>query len=342
MMDGEAFAVAVGDRASSALSRAPLRTAEFAIGPFAFTLTAPAGTDESWMGRAFLQRETANAAPAHSLFAWDGVTADNLPPPRPWEETAPEPLGVVASHSNDAVRCAYDIVIDSLIVSHFAVDRSYTWFPEIAALAPWAKASPFRIPLSWMCNRYGMQIVHGAAVAIDGRAALLAGNGGAGKSTTALACALAGFEYLGDDYCAIEPAAGKVHLVYRTAKLFQRTLALLPSLEDRVDNLDRIAAEKGVMFLSPNDVKLRPSAELTAILLPRVCEDGGSPRLLPASRDETIKAVLPSTIGGLMGGTSVTPRLILELVRSVPAYHLLLGPDINAVTDAVATRLKAA
>lgn len=341
-MDGEAFAVAVGDRASSALSRAPLRTAEFAIGPFAFTLTAPAGTDESWMGRAFLQRETANAARVHSLFAWDGVTENNLPPPRPWEETAPEPLGVVASHSNHAVRCAYDIHTESLIVSHFAVDRSYTWFPEIAALAPWAKASPFRIPLSWMCNRHSMQIVHGAAVAIDGRAALLLGNGGAGKSTTALACALAGFEYLGDDYCAVEPGAGKVHLVYRTAKLFQRTLALLPSLEDRVDNLERIAVEKGVMFLSPDDVKLKPSAELTAILLPRVSEDGGPPRLVPASRDETIKAVLPSTIGGLMGGTSVTPRLIMELVRSVPAYHLLLGPDINAVTDAVATRLEAA
>ncbi|WP_157100120.1 hypothetical protein [Rhodoplanes sp. Z2-YC6860] len=187
-----------------------------------------------------------------------------------------------------------------------------------------------------------MQIVHGAAVAINGRAMLLAGNGGAGKSTTALACALAGFEYLGDDYCAVEPKAGKVHLVYRTAKAFPRTLALLPSLEDRVDNLDRIAVEKGVMFLSPNDVKLRPSADLTAILLPRVSEDGGPPRLVPASRDETIKAVLPSTVGGLMGGTSVTPRLILELVRSVPAYHLLLSPDINAVTDAVATRLEAA
>jgi hypothetical protein len=342
MMDGEGFAIAVSERASSVLSRASARTSEFAIGPFAFTLTAPAGSDETWMGRAFLPRRAPDTAPEHSLFAWDGVTADNLPPPRPWKMTAPWPLGVVASHSNDVVRCAYDFHTDSLIVSHFTDNRSYTWFPDIAALPPWAKASPFRFPLSWMCNRRGIQIVHGASVAINGRAVLLAGNGGAGKSTTALACALAGFEYLGDDYCAVEPAAGKVHLVYRTAKLFQRTLALLPSLEDRVDNLDRIVVEKGVMFLNPHDVKLRPSAELTAILLPRVCDDGGPPRLLPASRDETIKAVLPSTIGGLMGGTSVTPRLILEMVRSVPAYHLLLGPDINAVTDAVATRLEAA
>jgi hypothetical protein len=342
MMDGEAFAVAVSERASSALSRIPARTAEFAIGSLSFTLTAPAGDDETWMGRAFLKPGKASAAPAHALFTWGGVAADERPPPRPWDMAAAQPLGLVGSHTNDVVRCAYDFHTDSLVVSDLAKGRSYTWFPDIGALAPWAKASPFRIPLSWLCNLHGMQIVHSAAVAIDGRAALLVGNGGSGKSTTALACALAGFEYLGDDYCAVEPAAGKVHLVYRTAKLFQHTLDLLPSLEDRVDNLDRITMEKGVMFLRPDDVKLRPSAELTAILLPRVSEDGGPPRLVPASRNETIKAVLPSTIGGLMGGTSVTPRLIMELVRTVPAYHLLLAPDMNAVTDTVATRLKAA
>ena len=340
VMDGEAFAVAVGERAASALSRVPARTAEFAIGALPFTLTAPAGGDESWMGRAFLQRGNTGIAPAHSLFIWGGTTADELPPRPPWHMTAVQPLGLVASH--DVVRCAYDIEAGSLIVSDLAKSRSYTWFADMATIPPWVKAGPLQIPLSWLCNLHGMQIVHGGAVAIDGRAALLVGNSGAGKSTTALACALAGFEYLGDDYCAIEPTAGMVHLTYRTAKLSRHSLALLPSLEHRVDNLDRTAMEKGVIFLNPHDVKLRPSAELAAILLPRVCEDGGPPRLLPASREEAIKGVLPSTIVQLMGGTSATPRMILELARSVPAYHLLLGPDIAAVTDVVATQIMAA
>src|SRR5579871_6461217 len=102
-MNGDDFALAVGQRASSVLSRTPARTAEFAIGLFAFTLTAPAGADETWMGRAFHQSANAGSAPAHAVFAWDGVTAGNLPPPRPWDMYGPEPLGVVASHSNDAV-----------------------------------------------------------------------------------------------------------------------------------------------------------------------------------------------------------------------------------------------
>ena len=63
--------------------------------------------------------------------------------------------------------------------------------------------------------------------------------------------------------------------------------------------------------------------------------------LYPATREDAIKAILPSTIGGLMGGTAVTPRMIMQLVGSVPIYHLALKPDINAVTEAVAAHLTA-
>jgi hypothetical protein len=42
-----------------------------------------------------------------------------------------------------------------------------------------------------------------------------------------------------------------------------------------------------------------------------------------------------------MGGTAITPRLIMELVRSVPAYHLALGTDINSAADTIASRLTA-
>jgi hypothetical protein len=168
---------------------------------------------------------------------------------------------------------------------------------------------------------------------------LLAGKGGSGKSTTALACALAGMEYLGDDYCVIEPAAGKVHMIYRTAKLLKSSLELMrwPGV---VENPDRLDIEKGVVFLEPADVQLRRSAELSAILLPRV-EAGGPTRLCPATRQETIKAILPSTIGQLMGGTSASPGLIMELVRSIPAFHLTLGGDFKIVPDTIATQLMA-
>jgi hypothetical protein len=147
-------------------------------------------------------------------------------------------------------------------------------------------------------------------------------------------------DYLGDDYCAVEPSAGKVHMVYRTAKLSRPTLDMMPSLAGAIVNGDRLDEEKGVVFFEQGEVSLARSAEIAAILLPRV-GDGVSTTLYPATRSEAIKAILPSTICGLMGGTSATPRLIMELVRSVPAFHLMLGTDLKAVTDTIASRLMA-
>ena len=107
-----------------------------------------------------------------------------------------------------------------------------------------------------------------------------------------------------------------------------------------VENSDRLDIEKGVVFLESDDVQLRRSAELSAILLPRV-EAGAPTRLFPATRQEAIRAILPSTIGQLMGGTSASPGLIMELVRSTPAFHLTLGGDFKIVPDTIATQLMA-
>jgi hypothetical protein len=41
----------------------------------------------------------------------------------------------------------------------------------------------------------------------------------------------------------------------------------------------------------------------------------------------------------LMGGTSVTPRLIMQLTQSVPAFHLSLGTDLAGLTDTIAAQL---
>ncbi len=342
MTGGKAYADFVAVRARSALARRTSQTDVFAIGPLTFRLTGPSGAPSDWMGRAFVTDAGARDADiAHHVMVWDGTSPDDVHPSVPWAIEDTLPLGLVASHSDDMVRCAVDIHTDSLFVTDFGEGHTCTWYRAIPELPAWAKASPFRIPLSWLCNRHRMQIVHGAAVGIDGQAVLLLGNGGSGKSTTALACALAGFDYLGDDYCAIEPAAGKVHMVYRTAKMFKTTLALLPSIEGQVENRARIEQEKGVTFLDPHRIKLTRSANLSAILLPRV-GDGATPTIYPASRADVMKAVLPSTIGGLMGGTAATPGLLMELVRSVPAYHLVLAPDMGAVVDAVALKSRLA
>ena len=85
------------------------------------------------------------------------------------------------------------------------------WVPDGNRAPPWEQAAPFRgISSSTWVARHGRRYVHGAAVGIGGRAALIVGPGGSGKSTTALTCFAAGMDYAGDDYCIVDPASTSV------------------------------------------------------------------------------------------------------------------------------------
>ena len=69
------------------------------------------------------------------------------------------------------------------------------------------------------------QVLHAGAVAYEGAAALIVGASGAGKSTTVLACAMAGAGFLGDDLVLVESGSDNenaeptVHCLFATAKL---------------------------------------------------------------------------------------------------------------------------
>jgi len=342
MNGAAAFADAVAARFDAVSSQVAFGSQDIAIGGLRVRLHAPCGRGEPWIGNAFLGRQ--DEAPARcdedfALGVWDGTTADRMPPPRPWSEDAHVPLGLIRGYCDDETRCAWDIHTASLIVSCARRRASYVWLPSLRGLPAWALASPCRIPLSWFANTRRMQVVHAAATARGGRAVLLVGEGGSGKSTTVLTCAVAGLDYLGDDYCVVEPDAGKVHLLYRTAKLFPNSLEILPELRALLVNPDLIFEEKGVMFFRDEDLALRASAQVAAIALPRVSARKRT-TVSRASSAEALRAILPTTVGGLMGGTPATPGLLMKLVLDVPAYHLDVGIDRNLVVAAVSSLLE--
>src|SRR5207237_110630 len=71
---------------------------------------------------------------------------------------------------------------------------------------------------------------HAAAVGNDGRGVLVVGPGRSGKSTTALACLAAGFDYAGDDYVVVSSEPPHVHSAYCAGKLAWSDLARHPAL----------------------------------------------------------------------------------------------------------------
>ena len=54
----------------------------------------------------------------------------------------------------------------------------------------------------------GVLVLHAGFVAKNGHGVLFAGKAGAGKTTAALSCVWAGFDYLGDDYVGIKGLKG--------------------------------------------------------------------------------------------------------------------------------------
>src|SRR2546429_207421 len=70
-------------------------------------------------------------------------------------------------------------------------------------------------------------------------AVLLAGAGGAGKTTTTVACLLDGLQFVGDNYVLLsQEAAPTVHGIYHNVKLRPGTLELLPELASAVNTHD--------------------------------------------------------------------------------------------------------
>ena len=208
------------------------------------------------------------------------------------------------------------------------------WVPDGNRVPPWEQAAPFRGIFSTWVARHGRRYVHGAAVGIGGRAALIVGPGGSGKSTTALTCFAAGMDYAGDDYCIVDPASTSVFALYRSAKLHPENLSRVPWLSGRALN-EGDSTDKLVYFPKPaGRGRIVSSMKIAAILLPRVADTGPS-RLAPVSAGAALAAIAPTTLLQLTNADAAALSDLARLARSVPAYRLDLGPDMDGVVDLI-------
>lgn len=105
--------------------------------------------------------------------------------------------------------------------------------------------------LGMLLHQRGALVLHGSAVAVNGRAIILCGRSGAGKSTTAAALCQRGCSFVTDDVCVVSMAAdGTPHVLPdgRQLKLWQRSIDRL-DLDDRRGDVVRETFEK--YFVAP-------------------------------------------------------------------------------------------
>jgi len=199
------------------------------------------------------------------------------------------------------------------------------WVEDAAALKSWIAAAPFlRLFDAWLTPQ-GKFLCHGAAIARGGRAALIIGPGGAGKSTLALRSVEHGFAYVGDDYVALDPGQSwpAVYSVYSSGKLAAAEFATGIAPQFSLFREPDVEMDKVVLRVEPS--AMLASAPVAIVIAPRI-GDHEAGAVEPISSAEALRILLPSALQQLPGDHQaklnslkrmlVVPCVRLSLMRS--------------------------
>jgi hypothetical protein len=249
--------------------------------------------------------------------------------------------GEARRFSSQQIRTAFHPGPDILSVLNTQENFAYYWVEDARQLPYFERGSPLRTLLHWWLDDENYQFVHAGAVGNENGGVLLVGKGGSGKSTTALACLVAGMQYASDDYCLISTTPEPyVFSVYNTAKLVgKEDLDRFPSIASFFSNLDRLQEEKAMIFLQEHyPQKLAKGFPIRALLLPKVTNTPQT-RLRRISAGLALTALAPTTLAQLPGSGKTAIRTMSQLIRQVPCYALELGSKINQIPPVIQSLL---
>ena len=279
-------------------------------------------------------------APALTICLWDSVSTRTKMPPPPWSSDAYIARGEVCGYSDEHIQTVFNL--GSGILNMFDATRNVAlfWIRDAKSVPYYETGHPMREILHWFMRNHERQFVHAAAVGTSKGGVLLAGKGGSGKSTTALACLSSDLMYAGDDYVLLggKPAP-YVYSLYNSAKLDADFIQKLPHLVPKVSNFDRLNTEKALIFLRDHyPDKVTTGFPIRAILVPRIT---GLPetRLTKSSPAAGLRALAPSTIFQLPGARNDDFQNLIGIVKQVPSYDLELGTDLDRIPSVISDLL---
>ena len=338
-----AFARGLIDRAAGVAGE-PGPEQRYALAGLGLALATNGGTYRERLTRALRHSRVTgpSAEPALRVFALDGGAPGCEQPPG-WPFPYAERRHLERLHVT-ADRNVYVTFSDETLTWHVferESGRAAIWTANAACLPDWEYSFPMRILLNWLFAPTATTLAHAAVVGDGERGVLLAGAGGAGKSTTAMACLEAGLGTCGDDFVAVscrgEPRA---YTLFDTVKLDEASLARFPGLAGEVANRDAPADTKARIHLSgPRADRLLRSCPIDALLVPRVTPGAGT-CIEPLSKGEGLRALAPTTLFLVRGTEAETAAKLAALVRRLPTYTLRIGGEPAAAASAIQAFLK--
>lgn len=270
--------------------------------------------------------------PSVTIDVWDSASSGVKMRPPPVEKYCLSERGDIWTFTSQRYRSAFHYSDFSLNLMDIETGQAVFWIESAATLPLSTLAAPFRTLFHWWTARHGLQLIHAAALSSDGRGVLITGQGGTGKSSTALACLQAGMGYVGDDYVLLsrQPEL-RVHSLYRTAKLAAADLPRYGSLAR--DTIERDSEPKAVIY---PDAALATNVPVALVLTPGFgghAESG----VEPVDHAYLTGAACYTTIAQLPHAGPETSAFIESALRSVPSCRLLLGTDRGRVADTIAS-----
>jgi hypothetical protein len=172
---------------------------------------------------------------------------------------------------------------------------------------------------------------------------LFAGPSASGKSTAALACLRAGFDFLGEDGIGLELGGDRRaygHRLYASAMVTQDQLRRFPELIP-LARPGRHQFETKLLVLLGDlpGARLERRCRIDAIVCPRLTPARGSQRA-PATKAEALLALAPSSLLTRPGAGRRGFDRLVALVESVACHHLNLGTDPDLAADRIAELLE--
>ena len=273
----------------------------------------------------------AGSTPSLNIDALDRGAAPTPVPPPPWDLDRYGTRERIVGLDDDDLLARFDSG-HGLLSTYRPGSGRATFVTGSADDVPrWVVRMPFRHLLGWWADEVGCTLVHAAAVGGNGACVLLPGASGSGKSTTALAAAEAGLDFLGDDLCLLDPTSPggpTAHALFGWAKAEADAVERIPALGARI-----VATEEHQSLLRPPN--LVRSARVVGIGLPHVA-GGTTSSTRPATPAEALFALAPSTLVEGNGAGKGSFAILARLSRTLPAAHLDLGTDMGGVATAVA------
>ena len=279
--------------------------------------------------------------PTLTVCIWDSASTGVSMPPPPWSLDAYTPRGDILGQDGERFQVAFQSTVAGagpLSILDRRQRVGIYWLNDARQLPDYECGAPLRNLLHWGLADAGYQYVHAGAVGHLGGAVLLAGKGGSGKSTTALACLEAGWRYLADDYCLLRAdPMPEVFSLYNSAKVRPDGLQRFPQLRQHADMHDRLGDEKAIVFLqrhSPDPLALH--LPLRAALVLRLTGQPGT-KLAEASPAAALRALAPSTLFQLPGAGQASFQNLARLIRQIPCYYLEAGTNLAGIPNIMAS-----